>query len=81
MTRAKDHRAGLRDDGLNIDFQLTAANQAGIVGRVLGKAELHLTRLACLHHLTSGIPHLSFYAATTDRTCNGAILAHQELGA
>ena len=81
MAGAEDEDAGLRDHGLDKHAELSSADQAVVIGRVLAQAEIHLARPLGFHHFPRGVPDFRFHAAAADGADHGAVLAYQQFRA
>src|SRR5947209_989049 len=81
MSRAEDECVRERQDGLDEDVELPAADQAVIVSRVLAEIEGEMFGFLAGDDLAGGVPNLSLDAPASDSADHGAIFADQDFGA
>ncbi len=73
--------ARLRNNRLDENTQLAAADQSVVVGGILPEAEIHMARTLGLHHFARDVPDFRFHASAADGAEHGPVLANQQLGA
>ena len=80
MSCAENIKNCWRQDRFDENFERAAANQAGVILRVLVQVEGEGARLFLVHHFASRAPDVGLDAATTDRAAHRAVLSDQHLG-